>query len=206
MRCSEFIYPGNIARCQHVKVNGIQCGSPALKRRKFCYFHHQWHQRGIAPNATSCFALDLPLLEDANSIQVALMRVMHLLFTNQIDQKKAALLLYALQTASSNLRRTRFEPQPQKVVINPRDVPDTSLGDDAWYKEEFAEDEEEQEEETKTSAPAAHQEPSAAEVLPAGAPAPSQGFRLDPSSRAGISLTCAPAAPTLKAGIHSLRD
>ena len=164
MRCSEFIYPGNIARCQHIKINGIQCGSPALKRRKFCYFHHQWHQRGIGPidPGGSCFALDLPLLEDANSIQVALMRVMYLLITHQIDQKRAALLLYALQIASSNLRHTKFEPRPQQVVINPRGVPDTSLGDDAWYTEEFAEDEEEQEEETKTSAPAAHRKPPAA--------------------------------------------
>jgi hypothetical protein len=104
---------------------------------------------------------------------------------NQIDQKKAALLLYALQTASSNLRRTKFEPRPQQVVINPRDVPDTSLGDDAWYNEEFAEDEEEQEEETKTSAPAAHREPPAAGVLPAGARSPLERFRLAQDDNVG---------------------
>ncbi|MGB9073639.1 MAG: hypothetical protein WCC22_13445, partial [Terriglobales bacterium] len=198
-RCSEFIYPGNIARCQHIKVNGIQCGSPALKRRKFCYFHHQWHQRGVTPNATSCFSLDLPLLEDANSIQVALMRVMYLLLTNQIDQKKAALLLYALQTASGNLRRTKFEPQPQEVVIDRSGVPDTSLGDDAWYKEEFTEDEEAQEEETKTSAPAALGKPPAAGVLPPGAPAPSEGFRLAPSS-APSTATQSPPGLTARGG------
>jgi hypothetical protein len=127
------------------------------------------------------------------------MRVMYLLFSNQIDQKKAALLLYALQTASSNLRRTKFEPRPHQVVINPRDVPDTSLGDDAWYKDEFAEDEEEQEEETKTSAPTAHPEPPGAGVLAAGAPAPSQGFRLAPSS-APSTATQSPPGLTPRCG------
>lgn len=73
------------------------------------------------------------------------MQVMRLLLTNQIEHKTAALLFYALQTASSNLRNTRFEPQPQHVVIDPRGVADTNLGDAAWYKEEF-EDEEESEE------------------------------------------------------------
>jgi len=33
-------YPAEIRRCQHIKMNGTQCGSPALKMGKFCY-HHQ---------------------------------------------------------------------------------------------------------------------------------------------------------------------
>ena len=141
MRISNFIYPPSIARCQHVKVNGVQCGSPALKNRKLCHFHQRWQQGRIQLNANrsrrSRYSLDLPILEDANSIQVALMQGMRLLLTNQVDHKTAALLFYALQTASSNLRRTKFEPRPQEVVIDPRCIRDTSLGDDAWYKEEF---------------------------------------------------------------------
>src|SRR5271165_1418363 len=155
MRCSLFLYPASIARCQHIKVNGIQCGSPALKDRKFCYFHQRWHKSRIQINANRArrakFSIDFPILEDANSIQVALMQTTRLLLTNQIDQKTAALILYALQTASSNLRDTEFEPRPQEVVIDPAGVPDTSLGDDAWYRDEFkdqpaADDETEQDE------------------------------------------------------------
>lgn len=144
MRVTEDLYPASIARCQHLKVNGIQCGSPALSRRKFCYFHKQWHEAGVETKAHlahgACFSQDLPLLEDANSIQVALMRVMYLVFTHQIDDKRAGLLLYALQTASANLRLTRFEPRPQQIVINRSGVRQTSLGDDAWYTEEFVDD------------------------------------------------------------------
>jgi hypothetical protein len=152
MRISKFLYPPSIARCQHLKVNGVQCGSPALKNRKLCHFHQRWQQGRIQLNANqarrSRYSLDLPILEDANSIQVALMQGMRLLLTNQVDHRTAALLFYALQTASSNLSRTTFEPRPQQVVIDPSSISDTSLGDDAWYKEEFTnnEDEDEQEE------------------------------------------------------------
>ena len=145
MRISNFLYPPSIARCQHIKVNGVQCGSPALKNRKLCHFHQRWQQGRIQLNANharrSRYSLDLPILEDANSIQVALMQGMRLLLTNQVDHKTAALLFYALQTASSNLSRTTFEPRPQQVVIDPSSIADTSLGDDAWYKEEFESEE-----------------------------------------------------------------
>jgi hypothetical protein len=147
------MYPPTIALCQHLKVNGVQCGSPALKNRKLCHFHQRWQQGRIQLNANrsrrSRYSLDLPILEDANSIQVALMQGMRLLLTNQVDHKTAALLFYALQTASTNLRRTEFEPRPQEVVIDPRGIRDTSLGDDAWYKEEFEAEEEEAEAEAE---------------------------------------------------------
>ena len=155
MRISKFLYPPSIARCQHVKVNGVQCGSPALKNRKLCHFHQRWQQGRIQLNANqarrSRYSLDLPILEDANSIQVALMQGMRLLLTNQVDHKTAALLFYALQTASSNLSRTTFEPRPQQVVIDPSSIADTSLGDDAWYKEEFSNDEDEEDQEEAPS-------------------------------------------------------
>ena len=33
------LYPKRVARCEHVKVNGTQCGSPALRDQPYCYFH-----------------------------------------------------------------------------------------------------------------------------------------------------------------------
>lgn len=74
-------YPESIARCQHIKVNGTQCGSPALKRNKFCFFHKRWRDTRIVISKAarrSRASLDLPVLEDANSVQVALMQVMRL--------------------------------------------------------------------------------------------------------------------------------
>ena len=54
--------------------------------------------------------LDLPLLEDANAIQVAIQEIMQAILDRRIDAKRAGLLLYSLQLASSNL--SKLEPQP----------------------------------------------------------------------------------------------
>jgi len=100
-------------RCQHVKADGTRCGSPALTQRPYCYAHAQM-LRPAQPLGP------LPALEDANGIQCALMQVADALVRDQIDYKRAALLLYALQIASANLKRVRFEPfMPDDVV---RDV------------------------------------------------------------------------------------
>ena len=139
------MYPENIARCQHLKVNGTQCGSPALKNERFCFFHQEWRQSHpeIDSNSESksrgrggAVPMILPVLEDANSIQVALMQVMRLLISAQIDHRTAGLLLYALQTASVNLARTTFEPElPTRVVIDRAAVSRRPIGATAWSSE-----------------------------------------------------------------------
>jgi hypothetical protein len=140
------LYPASIPRCEHLKINGAQCGSPALKRNHFCYFHKRWHETRIVLNANRArrgrAALDLPVLEDANSVQVSLMQVMRLILSGQIDPKTAGLLLYALQTASSNLGRINFEPVIRtRVVIDPRTVNQTPLDEDPWCSEDYEEEE-----------------------------------------------------------------
>ena len=136
------MYPQTIARCQHLKVNGTQCGSPALRNQLFCYFHQEWRQNRFEINPKSNaraearpqpVAINLPVLEDANSIQVALMQVMRLLLTGEIEHRTAGLLLYAMQTASANLARTSFEPAKlTRVVIDQDSVAETPLGATQW--------------------------------------------------------------------------
>jgi len=140
------IYPSNIARCQHIKINGTQCGSPALRRDRFCYFHKNWESQRLRiafagakqARRSSQAVLDLPLLEDANSVQIALMQVMRLLVSGSIEHRTAALLLYGLQTASANLRHTRFEPYVRDVVIDPSHVAGTLVDGYAWDPEQLA--------------------------------------------------------------------
>ena len=146
-------YSVHIPRCTHIKTNGTQCGSPALRGRRFCFFHKNWHGQRIQLNAQPA-PLDhnftLPVLEDANAIQVALMQVMHLLLSGQIEHKTAGLLLYALQTAAANLRETKFEPfHHEDVVIDPGSVSDTPLDKDVWNACDFEEEEEDAAEETE---------------------------------------------------------
>jgi hypothetical protein len=143
------MYSPNIPRCQHIKTNGTQCESPALRRNRFCYFHKKWHDQRIVINSARArrtrAALDLPVLEDADSVQVGLMQVMRLTLTGQLDSKTAGLMLYALQTASLNLRRTNFEPlHKTDIVIDPRRVGETLLGEDVWENEDFDDEEEDE--------------------------------------------------------------
>ena len=119
------LYPETIARCQHIKVNGTQCASPAVHARRFCYFHNQYRQKTLQINSNlqqQRGKVTLPLLEDANSIQMGLVQVMRLLLTQQIDHRTAGVLLYGLQTASANLKHTLFEPEPTRVVVDPKSV------------------------------------------------------------------------------------
>jgi len=135
-------------RCQHLKTNGTQCGSPALRRNRFCYFHKRYQDERIRLNVdrrrrgTATFFL--PVLEDANSIQMSLMQIMRLLLTGQIEHKTASLLLYALQTASANLRLTNFKPFVHEVILDPRDAAESPLDEThLWDDEDFDEEEEE---------------------------------------------------------------
>ena len=141
-----------IPRCTHIKTNGTQCGSPALRGRRFCFFHKNWQAQRVQLNAQPAAPLSftMPVLEDAESVQVALMQIMRLLVAGQLDAKIAGLLLYALQTASANLRQMKLQPYKlEKIVIDPRTVGDNGLGDDAWSEDEFEEEEEDDEEDAE---------------------------------------------------------
>jgi hypothetical protein len=145
----------NVPRCQHVKVNGTQCGSPALRRRRLCYFHERIRreQARIAADGSAQRRFDLPLLEDANSVQVALMKVIQMLGSGGMDHKTAGLILYALQTASVNLRNAEFEVDEVTNVVIDRDTVDaTSINGPQWFEDDFeaeAEDEHEVENEAE---------------------------------------------------------
>ncbi len=99
-------------RCHHIHKNGRQCGSPALHGETHCYFH-----KSIQPSALDAEGMEpyLPFIEDATSLQFALMRVMRLLqMRGGYEFKRAALLLYSLQIACSNLKSfmaERLQPQ-----------------------------------------------------------------------------------------------
>lgn len=144
-------YDCHIPRCQHIKTNGVQCGSPALRRRKFCYFHNRWRATHLDLNRAGSLHftthVELPVLEDADSIQVALMQVLRLILCRQLDTKTGGLMLYGLQTASLNLRHLDVEHRRKtNVVVEPRRVKENGLGDEAWSPQDFAQEDSDQEE------------------------------------------------------------
>ena len=137
----------DVPRCQHVKVNGVQCGSPALRRRRRCYFHEgiRLEHKQFLADQFAQRSFNLPVLEDANAVQLTLMKVMQSLVNGRMDYKMAGLMLYALQTASCNLRNVKFEAEkPTDVVIDPRDVDRTCLNGPLWFAQDFAQQAEKQ--------------------------------------------------------------
>jgi hypothetical protein len=95
-----------VPQCQYIRTNGSQCGSPALRNQSLCYYHDR--QRPIAktfpgPAQFPPAPFFLPLLEDFSSIQRGLSKVCEHLLQRRLDPKKAGVLIYAMQLASTNL-------------------------------------------------------------------------------------------------------
>jgi hypothetical protein len=106
-------------RCEKVREDGTRCGSPQMKGYLYCYAHERMLQQQSQK-------LELPALEDANGIQMAIMRVQKALIDDEISEKKAGLLLYSLQMASSNLKHTTFTNKDKKDVVT--EMPAVSPG------------------------------------------------------------------------------
>ena len=90
--------------CRHIKPNGSRCQAPALQGMPYCYFHNRLHrsQKVVAREDES---VELPLLEDRSSIQLALSRVLSALGSAKLDTCRAGLFLYGLHIASQNVER-----------------------------------------------------------------------------------------------------
>jgi hypothetical protein len=182
----------NVPRCQHIKMNGTQCGSPALRWRRLCFFHERIRRERakIAADTTAQRGFDLPLLEDANSVQVALMKVIQMLGSGRMDHRTAGLMLYALQTASINLRNAEFEASDAtNVVIDRDDVYRTSIGGPQWFEEDF-DDESEAENQNEDENEEADEVEDAANDKPAVAASqvPASAARQEPVQAKHLSL------------------
>ena len=93
-----------VPECRHIKTSGGKCGSPALRVKPYCYYHSRLKERAAQPRSPY-LAIELPAsLEDRGSIQLALSEIVTAIAENRIDTKRAGVLLYALQIASSNAK------------------------------------------------------------------------------------------------------
>jgi hypothetical protein len=137
--------------CRHIKTNGSKCHAAALKGKPYCYYHVRLHgimRRSAAPIAPyEQRELEMPFLEDRGAVQIALSEIVGAIAGRRIDHKSAALIVYALQVASSNAKdmkdlvadeqvRDRFETRegedlaPEVTTLEPGDV---------GYRDEYGE-------------------------------------------------------------------
>jgi hypothetical protein len=101
----------NIApRCQWVKQGGTACGSPQMKKHIYCFAHKQMAEARE-------LMLRLPPPEDANAIQIGLMRIQKSLIEDTISTKKAGLLLYSMQLALTNVGQTTFGQAKDEEMV-----------------------------------------------------------------------------------------
>ncbi len=112
--------------CSHIMVTGIRCGSPALREHQLCYFHQRMI-RGV-PTPKRSRIHPMALLENPESIQVALMETINAIVRNQIDLHRAELIIKALHIAVKNSREANFRPYPNDVIRQlPESQPDEMI-------------------------------------------------------------------------------
>jgi len=99
--------------CNHVLANGVLCGARPLRDNDFCYWHHKARTNLRARTTTSdttSSGIVLPLLEDANGIQMALQQITQAILDGRLDNRRAGLLLYSLQLAMMNVKNVQTDP------------------------------------------------------------------------------------------------
>jgi hypothetical protein len=108
-------------QCRHIFTDGRRCASPCLRAEELCYYHHTT-RRPIAKAPArkarrGTFLLPSPAdLMDRSGIQLAIAEVLQRIASNDIDPRRAGLLLYGLQTASINLPKAPAKAEPITLV------------------------------------------------------------------------------------------
>ena len=109
-------------KCRHIFTDGRRCASPSLRQEHFCYFHHTT-RKPITPEiqkerrrtTARLNEFHLPLPEDRSAIQSSIGIILQKIASNDLDPRRAGLLLYALQIASLNLPKQKEEEAEELV-------------------------------------------------------------------------------------------
>ncbi|RZU41179.1 hypothetical protein [Edaphobacter modestus] len=107
-------------RCRHLGSEDRRCGSPAMRGERFCYHHHETSPpvANLRQRRARQASFSIPVPNSRAEIQHAIGDIMLRIANNDIDLRRAGLLLYALQTANSNLtehQRQNAQPKPSQA-------------------------------------------------------------------------------------------
>ena len=96
-------------QCRHIFTDGHRCGSPCLRGEELCYYHHTTRKpvTGARRRRSRRIAFDLPLPEDRSAIQSSIGQVLQRIASNDIDSRRAGLLLYGLHRKPQPAPRSR---------------------------------------------------------------------------------------------------
>jgi hypothetical protein len=86
-------------RCEHRYLDGERCGSPKMKGKKLCYTHRKLEQ-------VTAEKFDLGSLEDADSIQLAIKKLLAAVIDGKVDPKQIGYISNLLSVAAWNVKNT----------------------------------------------------------------------------------------------------
>jgi hypothetical protein len=99
----------SLRTCDHLKEDGILCGSPALRGQKLCYFHQRDHKRSQyaagAIRRSDVLGPRLPPMKSIPQIQAALYEIVTALADRRVPLHRAGARLFDLQQAAVALRK-----------------------------------------------------------------------------------------------------
>ena len=109
-------------QCRHIFTDGHRCGSPCLRAEDFCYYHHTTRRPVQDPRQRQANQphFDLPMPEDRAAIQLSIGEILRRIARNQIDPRRAGLLLYGLRSPAPTYPAKPKPPATQeKMPPNP---------------------------------------------------------------------------------------
>jgi hypothetical protein len=87
------------ARCEHQYMDGEQCGAPRMKGSTLCRMH-----KGV--EETRSEKLDLGPMEDPDSIQAAIRKLLAAIIDGKLDRSQISQITNLIQVAAWNVTRT----------------------------------------------------------------------------------------------------
>ena len=117
--------------CRHVQPDGAYCGSPALRERKYCYYHlieRRRLRRARALRDNLPYRLEIQSLDNLYAVRAALTDIAQALAAGQLDPRTAGKLLYSIQQVSATNRR--IEQMEAAQLEQSKDAQDQLLVND----------------------------------------------------------------------------
>ena len=135
----------NVHVCSHVFQDGSSCMNVAGPRQHYCRWHRtaaEREERLIAyskrKNKNAIPDLDIPTIEDPESLQIAIHEVMDAIIDGRLEGRRAGQLLYALQLSLSNVKRKLHFIRDRYSVFNLIDDLDEAQKEREQKKQEAA--------------------------------------------------------------------
>lgn len=110
-------------RCAHLRSNGQPCRAPAMGNRSFCVFHTRALDTELNKEK-----MRIGVLENRESVQIAVKQIMEHIINGRVDARDAALLFRGVQIAGSTFKADKDEKAQALKGKLPRSETDQGWG------------------------------------------------------------------------------